>query len=131
MSNATCLYFFEPKAFEHDPGGLLLKMGLDASELWERAKVLPRGHPLRAQHLQAAISLRRTERNGWLTVRTSKFPAGDLEGAAQAALGLAAYYCDLDDIASTREWVLRAVAEAPAGTYAAWAAAVNKRENGW
>jgi hypothetical protein len=131
MSNATCLYPIDPTAFEHDPGGALLKMGQAATELWERAKALPRGDPLRVQHLQAAISMRRTERNGWLAVRTSEFPAGDLAGAAQAALALAAYYSDLDDNASAREFVLRAVAEAPAGTHAAWAAAVSKGMNGW
>lgn len=131
MSDALCLHPIEPTAFSHDPGGALLNMGLAATELWERAKALPRGDPLRVQHLQAAINMRRTERNGWLAVRTSEFPAGDLAGAAQAALALAAYYSDLDDVASAREWVLRAANEAPAGSDAAWAAAVSKCLNGW
>jgi hypothetical protein len=128
---SACLYPNAPKAFDHDPGGALLNMGLAATQMWRRAMALPPGDPERAKHLQTAIRMRLTERSGWLAVRTPQFPAGDLAGAAQAALAIGAYHCDDGDLTSARAWVLRAVAEAPAGTAVAMAAAASAREGGW
>ncbi len=76
-----------------------------------------------------AIYMRLTERSGWLAVRTPKFPAGDLAGAAQAALAIVAYYHDLGYMASAHAWVCLAVAEAPAGTTVAIATRISDR--GW
>jgi len=126
---SVCLHPIDPSPFQHDPGGALLNMGLSATRLWQRATALPRDDPLQAEHLQAAIHMRLTERSGWLAVRTPKFPAGDLAGAAQSALAIGAYYHDLGDMASAHAWVRRAVAEAPSGTAVAIAARISA--SGW
>jgi len=112
----------DPKPFAHDPGGVLLNMGLAATDLWKQGLALSRENPLRKEHLEAAIRMRKTERAGWLAVRTPEFPAGDKEGAAQTALAISAYHSDLDDKDMALEWLARAFAEAPAGSVTAKAA---------
>ena len=127
---STCLHPINPTPFQHDPGAALLNLGLAATRLWERTTALPRGDPARAEHLQTAIRMRQQESAGWLAVRTPQFPASDLAGAAQAALAIGDYYHDLGDgssVSSAREWVRRAVTEAPPGTTVALAARISAR----
>jgi hypothetical protein len=126
---SVCLHPIDHSPFQHDPGGALLNMGLSDTQLWQRAMALLRDDPLQAEHLQAAIHMRLTERSGWIAVRTPKFPASDLAGAAQAALAICAYYHDLGDMTSAHVWVRRAVAKAPAGTNVAIAARISV--SGW
>ena len=59
------------------------------------------------------MAIRLEERAGWLAVRTSEFPAGDLAGAAKASLALATYHLALLQHDKGRQWLDTALAEAP------------------
>jgi hypothetical protein len=97
----------------HDTGGMLLRLGHDATALASQAQALPAGDPRTKQLLERAGALRLQERLGWLAVRTSEFPAGDMEGAAKASLALGAYHFYLFELDEAREWLTTALAEAP------------------
>ena len=97
----------------HDTGGMLLRLGHDATALASQAQALPAGDPRTKQLLERARALRLQERLGWLAVRTSEFPAGDMEGAAKASLALGAYHFYLFELDEAREWLTTALAEAP------------------
>lgn len=62
---------------------------------------------------EKAMAIRLEERAGWLAVRTSEFPAGDLAGAAKASLALATYHLALLQHDKGRQWLDTALAEAP------------------
>ena len=74
----------------HDPGGGLLKMGLEAVALLTSA--MDATGEERRQLFERCLQLRLREREGWLAVRTPAHPAGDLLGAAKAASGIATVY---------------------------------------
>jgi hypothetical protein len=97
----------------HDTGGMLLRLGHDATALASQAQALPAGDPRTKQLLGRARALRLQERLGWLAVRTSEFPAGDMEGAAKASLALGAYHLYLFELEEAREWLATALAESP------------------
>ena len=95
----------------HDPGGELLKMGIEAVALLTSA--MDATGEERRQLFERCLQLRLREREGWLAVRTPAHPAGDLLGAAKAASGIATVYIKLFDIERAREWSQRALAECP------------------
>jgi hypothetical protein len=97
----------------HDTDGKLLRMGHEATALVFGAQHLPTGHPRKRQLFEQARSMRLEERQGWLAVRTSEFPAGDLEGAAKASLAIATYHLELQELEKGREWLAKALEEAP------------------
>lgn len=97
----------------HDPGGELLKMGIEALALLTSA--MDAAGEDRVQLFERCLQLRLREREGWLAVRTPEHPAGDLLGAAKAASGIATVYIKLFNVEQAREWSLRALAECPLG----------------
>jgi hypothetical protein len=97
----------------HDTDGKLLRMGHEATALVFGAQHLPTGHPRKRQLFEQARAMRLEERQGWLAVRTSEFPAGDLEGAAKASLAIATYHLELQELEKGREWLAKALEEAP------------------
>ena len=97
----------------HDNEGKLLRMGHDATGKVVAAQSLSRSSPLRKKLYEEAMCIRIEEKKGWLAVRTDEFPAGDLEGAAQASLAIACYYLQLDDLEKGRKWLEKAQDEAP------------------
>jgi hypothetical protein len=97
----------------HDAGGALLRMGLEATALASQAQDLLERDPRKKQLLERAGALRVQERLGWLAVRTSEFPGGDLEGAAKASMALAVYHMQLLELEKGRQWLETALAEAP------------------
>jgi hypothetical protein len=117
MSGGGCLFPLNPTPHEHDPGGRLMAMGEQASALWHAVQVSTFASPLKKEEqLREAVRIRLDERAGWLAVRTSEFPAGDLAGAAQASLAIAAYYSELGQPELSSEWMQTALAEAPPNT---------------
>ncbi len=122
----------DPQPLEHDPGGVLLKMGLAATEQFKRAMAMPLGDAARTKLLLGAIETRLSERKGWLAVRTALLPAGDLEGAAAASLAISAYYGEgLEDVGNARMFLHHALAQAPAGSLVKDAARTSASWNGW
>jgi len=114
---SACLFPVNPAPHEHDPGGRLMAMGEQASALWHAVQVSTFASPVKKEEqLREAVRIRLDERAGWLAVRTSEFPAGDLEGAAQASLAIAVYYRELGEPERYSEWMQTALAEAPPGT---------------
>lgn len=97
----------------HDPGGGLLKMGIEAVALLTSA--MDATGEERVQLFERCLQLRLREREGWLAVRTPEHPAGDLLGAAKAASGIATVHIKLFNVVQAREWSLRALAECPLG----------------
>ena len=97
----------------HDTEGKLLRMGHDATGKVVAAQNMSRSSPLRKKLYEEAMCIRIEEKKGWLAVRTDEFPAGDLEGAAQASLAIACYYLELDDLEKGRKWLEKAQDEAP------------------
>ena len=93
----------------HDTDGKLLRMGHEATALVFGAQHLPTGHPRKRQLFEQARAMRLEERQGWLAVRTSEFPAGDLEGAAKASLAIATYHLELQELEKGREWLAKAL----------------------
>ena len=97
----------------HDTDGKLLRMGHNATGKVFAAQQLPNSSPLKRQLLKQAMCIRLEERQGWLAVRTREFPAGDLEGAAQASLAIACYYLELQELEKGHKWLEKALEEAP------------------
>jgi hypothetical protein len=97
----------------HDPDGKLLRMGHEATALALSAQMLHKSDPARKQKYEKATSIRLEEKKGWLAVRTKEFPAGDLEGAAKASLGIACYKLEQGEFLEGAEWLELALAEAP------------------
>ena len=97
----------------HDTDGKLLRMGHNATGKVFAAQQLPNSSPLKRQLLKQAMCIRLEERQGWLAVRTREFPAGDLEGAAQASLAIACYYLELEEHDKGQKWLEKALEEAP------------------
>ncbi len=100
----------------HDVDGKLLGMGHQATALVFGAQFLSTDNPERRKQYEKAMAIRLEEKRGWLAVRTSKFPAGDVEGAAKASLAIATYYLDLDEMDKGLEWLSHALEEAPDNT---------------
>ena len=88
-------------------------MGHDATGRVVAAENLSRSSPLRQKLYKEALCIRIEEKKGWLVIRTDKFPAGDLEGSAQASLAIACYYLELDELEKGRKWLQNAQDEAP------------------
>jgi len=97
----------------HDTDGTLFRMGHDATAKVFAAFVLQKSSPVRKQLFKEAMCIRLQEKKGWLAVRTEQFPAGDLEGAAQASLAIACYYMELDEHDKGQKWLQRAMEEVP------------------
>ena len=97
----------------HDTEGKLLRMGHDATGKVVAAQSLSRSSPLRKKLYKEAMNIRLQEKDGWMAVRTDEFPAGDLEGAAQASLAIACYYLELDNLEKGHTWLQKAQDEAP------------------
>ncbi len=97
----------------HDTEGKLFRMGNDATGKVVAAQSLSRSSPLRKKLYKEAMNIRLQEKDGWMAVRTDEFPAGDLEGAAQASLAIACYYLELDDLEKGRKWLEKAQDEEP------------------
>ena len=97
----------------HDTDGKLLRMGHNATGKVFAAHKLPNSSPLKRQLLKEAMCIRLQEKQGWLAVRTREFPAGDLEGAAQASLAIACYYLELEEHDKGQKWLEKALEEAP------------------
>jgi hypothetical protein len=97
----------------HDTEGKLLRMGNDATGKVVAAHSLSRSSPLRKKLYEEAMCIRIEEKKGWLAVSTDEFPAGDLEGAAQASLAIACYYLELDNLEKGHTWLQKAQDEAP------------------
>ena len=97
----------------HDTEGKLLRMGHDATGKAYNAQSLSRSSPLRKKLYKEAMCIRLEEKKGWLAIRTDEFPAGDVEGAAQASLAIACYYLELDELEKGRKWLEKAQDEAP------------------
>ena len=97
----------------HDIDGKLLRMGHNATGKVFAAHKLPNSSPLKRQLLKEAMCIRLQEKQGWLAVRTREFPAGDLEGAAQASLAIACYYLELEEHDKGQKWLEKALEEAP------------------
>lgn len=117
MSDSACLFVVKPVACEHEQRGRLLEMAKQASALWHAVQVSTFASPLKKQEqLREAVRIRLDERAGWLAVRSSEFPAGDLAGAAQASLAIATYYKELGEPELGSEWMQIALAEAPPNT---------------
>lgn len=95
----------------HDEGGILLKLGKDATDLLRQA--LNASEKESVSLLESAVKLRLRERAGWLAVRTPQHPKGDLLGAAKAAAGLGVLYIKLFRVEEAREWLWRALIECP------------------
>ena len=93
----------------HDTDGKLLRMGHEATALVFGAQHLPTGHPRKRQLFEQARAMRLEERQGWLAVRTSEFPAVDLEGAAKASLAIANYHLQLQELEKGREWLAKSL----------------------
>jgi hypothetical protein len=100
-------------ALVHDPLGKLMKMGTEASAEALIAQRLSKMDPMRKEKFEKATRLRLEEKKGWLAVRTSEFPAGDLEGAAKASLAIGCYKMEQGHFEQGREWMATALAEAP------------------
>ena len=98
---------------QHDPEGKLLGMGHNATAKVIAAQSLSKSSALRNKLFKDAMCIRVKEKEGWLAVRTDKFPAGDLEGAAKASLAIACYYLELDELEKGRKWLEHALEEAP------------------
>ena len=88
-------------------------MGHDTTGRVVADENLSRSSPLRQKLYKEAMCIRIEEKKGWLAVRTDEFPAGDLEGAAQASLAIACYYLELDELEKGRKWLEKAQDEAP------------------
>ena len=88
-------------------------MGHDATGRVVAAENLSRSSPLRQKLYKEAMCIRIEEKKGWLVIRTDKFPAGDLEGSAQASLAIACYYLELDELEKGHTWLQKAQDEAP------------------
>ena len=88
-------------------------MGLEATALALQAQDLLERDPRKKQLLERAGAVRVQERLGWLAVRTSEFPGGDLEGAAKASMALAVYHMQLLELEKGHQWLETALAEAP------------------
>ena len=101
-------------AFKHDPGGKLLKLGQKASAMYLKAQFL--AEPEKTKKIRYCIKLRLQERHGWLTARSSEFPAGDMEGVASASLAIACYHLEVDEFHQCSEWMTKARDEAPKDT---------------
>ena len=97
----------------HDTEGKLLRMGHDATGKVVAAQNMSRSSPLRKKLYKEAMCIRLEEKKGWLAIRTHEFPAGDVEGAAQASLAIACYYLELDELEKGRKWLEKAQDEAP------------------
>ena len=97
----------------HDTEGKLLRMGHDDTGKLVAAQSLSRSSLLRKKLYEEAMCIRIEEKKGWLAVRTDEFPAGDLEGAAQASLAIACYYLELDNLEKGHTWLQKAQDEAP------------------
>jgi len=95
----------------HDPGGKLLKLGDDAVKCVIESQGSS-GDEKRGL-LDRALELRMREHAGWLAVRTPEHPAGDMLGAAKAAMGIGVVHLKLLAIEEAREWLQRAGAECP------------------
>jgi hypothetical protein len=108
---------------EHDPGGKLLALGQQANSLYLAAQLLV--NPEKKKQMRRAIKMRLQERHGWLLVRSSKFPAGDMEGVAAASLAICCYHLHLEQFHQAREWLLKARAEAPPNTMVCMVIAYN------
>ena len=89
----------------HDPDGKLLRMGQDATCKTVTDMALSNSSVLKKKMFKQAMCIRLQEKQGWLAVRTDKFPAGDLEGAAKASLTIACYYCQLEELEKGRMWL--------------------------
>ena len=89
----------------HDPDGKLLRMGKTTTCKIVTAMALENSSPLKKELFMQAMCIRLQEKQGWLAVRTDKFPAGDLEGAAKASLAIACYYCQLEELEKGRKWL--------------------------
>ena len=98
---------------QHDTEGKLLRMGHDATGKVVAAQSLSRSSQLRKKLYKEAMCIRLQERKGWLAIRTDEFPAGDVEGAAQASLAIACYYLELDNLEKGHTWLQKAQDEAP------------------
>ena len=97
----------------HDTEGKLFRMGNDATSKVVSAHCLSRSSELRKKLFKEAMCIRLQEKKGWLEIRTDEFPAGDLEGAAQASLAIACYYLELDNLEKGHTWLQKAQDEAP------------------
>jgi hypothetical protein len=97
----------------HDPDGKLLRMGHEATALALGAQMLEKSDPMRKEKYAKATGMRLEEKKGWLAVRTKKFPAGDLEGAAKASLAIACYKLEQGEFQEGAKWLELALAEAP------------------
>ena len=97
----------------HDTEGKLFRMGNDATGKVVAAQSLSRSSLLRKKLYKEAMNIRLQEKDGWMAVRTDEFPAGDLEGAAQASLAIACYYLELDNLEKGHTWLQKAQDEAP------------------
>jgi len=82
----------------HDTEGKLLRMAHDATGKVVSAQSMLRSSQLRKKLYKEAICIRLQERKGWLAIHTDEFPAGDVEGAAQASLAIACYYLEMDEL---------------------------------
>lgn len=100
-------------ALPHDPHGKLLGMGNAATALVMRAQELQDGDAMKLRMFKEAMTIRLQERKGWLSVRCTEFPAGDLEGAAQASLAIGTYYLQLHNFDHAHKWLAIALNEAP------------------
>ena len=98
---------------QHDTEGKLLRMGHDATGKVVAAQNMSRSSPLRKKLFKEAMCIRLEEKKGWLAIRTDEFPAGDVEGAAQASLAIACYYLELDNLEKGHTWLQKAQDEAP------------------
>ena len=70
----------------HDPGGELLKIGLEGVACLMKA--MDAEGEDRHWLFERCLELRLREDEGWLAVRTPEHPAGDRKGAAKAASGI-------------------------------------------
>jgi hypothetical protein len=109
--DVAVLDFGKYTASPHDPGGALLKLGLEGSECLMKA--LSAEGEERRRLLERCLELRLREREGWLAVRTAEHPAGDRRGAAKAASSISTSHIKMFNIEQAREWSLRAMAECP------------------
>lgn len=119
MSGSACLVAGNRIALEQAPDSRPLAVGAEASALWHAVKVSTFDSPEKKQEmLRAAVRMRLDERAGWLAVRSSEFPAGNLASAALASLAISTYHYELGELERGWEWLQTALAEAPPNTIA-------------
>jgi len=99
------------KPLPHDAGGKLSDMHVEAMAMVFGAQFMHPADPSNPAYvwaLERAIAVTKTAREGWLAVRTEALPAGDTEGAGKAAVALAGFALELDNLSDALRWLARA-----------------------